>query len=81
MKKKNNLIIALSTISFSVTIYGFLKNKSIEELVNKIEEEKNKNKIINENYQELLTNKLNESEIAKIVSNEKLNNLIQEMNE
>jgi hypothetical protein len=45
-----NLFRTLSSISFAVTIYGLIQNKSIDELVDKIEKEQIKNKLINEKY-------------------------------
>jgi hypothetical protein len=45
-----NLFRTLTSISFAVTIYGLIQTKSIDELVDKIEKEQIKNKLINEKY-------------------------------
>jgi hypothetical protein len=75
-----NLFRSLSIVSLTATFYGLMQNKSINEILEELEKEKYNNHLINEKYKNLLENKLNESELKKIISNEKMKGLMDEMN-
>jgi hypothetical protein len=60
MEKINltNLFRALSVASATLTFYGFIYSKSIDEALKQVEYEKNVNKTINEKYNKLFENKI-----------------------
>jgi predicted sugar kinase len=57
MDKLSILFRTLSISSFGMTLYGLMQNKSIDEIVEQLEKEQSKNKLINDKYQKLLENK------------------------
>ena len=80
IEKFNNSLRYLSVVSLSLGIYSHIKSKSLEKITNELINERNKFNELNNKYQELLQAKLTENEIAKIISNEKIQKLIEEMN-
>ena len=80
IEKFNNSLRYLLVVSLSLGIYSHIKSKSLEKITNELINERNKFNELNNKYQELLQAKLTENEIAKIISNEKIQKLIEEMN-
>lgn len=81
MKEKiQNILKYLPVISLSLGIYTQIKNQHLNKITNELFNERNKLNELNEKYQSLLKNKLNESEMEKMISNEKMKSLIEDMN-
>ena len=76
-----NLFRALSVASATVTFYGFMYSKKVDEALKQIECERKVNKILNEKYNKLLESKINENELNSLITNEKIKTLMEEMNE
>jgi hypothetical protein len=80
LEKLNNNIKYLSIVSTSLGLYAFMNNKTLNKVNNELINERNRFNELNNKYQDLLKDKLTESEIEKIISNEKMKNLVEEMN-
>jgi hypothetical protein len=80
IEKLQNSLKSLSLVSISFGIYSHIKSKTLKKISNELINERNKFNELNSKYLELLKNKLNENELEKVISNEKINDLIKEMN-
>ena len=80
LEKINNNIKYLSLVSTSLGLYAFINNQSLNKVNNELINERNKFNELNNKYQNFFKDKLTDCEIEKIISNDKLKNLVEEMN-
>jgi hypothetical protein len=78
--KFHNSLRYLSAVSLSFGIYSHIKNQTFDKITNELINERNKFNELNMKYEELLKDKLNQSEMDKLISNDKMKGLIEEMN-
>src|SRR5258708_1970765 len=78
LEKLQNSLKYLSVVSLSLGLYSHLKN--LNKITSELFNERNKLDILNKKYEDLLKNKINENEMEKIISNEKIKLLMEDMN-
>jgi hypothetical protein len=79
-EKIENGLKYLSIVTLSLIIYNHIQNQHLNKITNELINERSNLNNLNSKYQELVENKINESEMEKIISNEKLKALVENMN-